>query len=92
MLQAMERTGNPGTYESWNKSVPVLLICGAQDPVGSMGKAATAVKNAMDKAGIPVRFHLLPNCRHMVLGEERSGAAETARNLIAEFLSRGAAQ
>ena len=69
----------------------LLLICGAQDPVGNMGKAATAVKNAMVKASVPVQFHLLSNCRHMVLGEEQSGAAETARRLIAQFILQGKA-
>ena len=92
MLGAMTRTGDPNCYRTWDTSIPVLLICGAQDPVGNMGKGATAVKHALEKAGVPVQFHLLPNCRHMVLGEETGGAADTARKLIADFLSRGVGQ
>ena len=86
MLGGMERTGNPETYNTWDKSIPVLLICGENDPVGNMGKASAAVKDSMEKAGIPVAFHLLPNARHMVLGEEGSGAAETSRNLIIDWI------
>lgn len=89
MLGAMARTADPACYQTWDKAIPVLLICGEQDPVGNMGKGAAAVKSAMAKAGIPVQFHLLPSCRHMVLGEERSGAAETARRLMADFLLGG---
>ena len=41
--------------------------------------------------GIAVQFRLLNHYRHVVLGEERTGAATIARNLIAEFLGKGAA-
>lgn len=40
--------------------------------------------------GIAVQFRLLNHYRHVVLGEKRTGAATIARNLIAEFLGRGA--
>lgn len=86
MLGAMKRTGRKNAYVGWNREMPVLLICGAQDAVGNMGKGAEKVKLAMEKAGLGVSFHLLPGSRHMVLGEEASGAAATARNLIANFL------
>lgn len=86
MLGAMERTGSKNAFDRWDKNKPILLICGEQDPVGNMGKGATAVVQAMKKAGLPVTFHLLPGSRHMVLGENKSGAAEKARNIIAQWL------
>lgn len=89
MLQAMKRTGSRHAYQGWNMELPVLLICGEKDPVGNMGRGACAVKQAMEHAGLSVEFHLLSQARHMVLGEESCGAAETARRLIADFIRRG---
>ena len=89
MLGAMRRTGGKHAYRNWDRKLPVLLICGDKDPVGNMGKGAYAVKHAMEKAGIPVEFHLLEGARHMVLGEECSGAADMARKWILDFLKRG---
>ncbi len=88
MLGAMKRTGGKTAYENWNKNTPVLLICGENDPVGNMGKGARAVMQAMKKAGLDVSFHLLPGSRHMVLGEEKSGAATQARSIICQWLLR----
>ena len=89
MLAAMKRTGSKNAYDNWNKSKPVLLICGEKDPVGNMGKGAAAVMQAMKKAGVEVSFHLLTGSRHMVLGEEASGAAEKARDMIARWVLHG---
>ena len=86
MLDAMKRTGSKDAYANWNKDKEILLICGQQDAVGNMGKGATAVMQAMEKAGVKVSFHLLPGSRHMILGEEESGAAEQARNLICRWI------
>ena len=86
MLGAMEPTAAAESYAGWDKNIPILLICGGKDPVGNMGKGAAAVKDSMEKAGLTVQFHLLPNVRHMVLGEEGSGAAETVRALIAQWI------
>lgn len=88
MLQAMGRTGRRDAFQNWDPDLPILLICGEKDPVGNMGKGARAVKQAMEQAGLDVEFHLLPQARHMVLGEEACGAAAAARQLILEFIRR----
>ncbi len=87
MLGGMKRTGAAGIYGNWNKSMPVLLIGGACDPVGNMGKGLKSVYDAMKKEGMEsIQFHLLPDVRHDVLHEEASGAAQTARDLILAWL------
>lgn len=86
MLGAMKRTGSPKAFASWNPRLPVLLICGEADAVGNMGKGARAVHDAMVGSGLKVSFHLLPGARHMVLGEEESGAAGKARERIAHWI------
>ncbi len=87
MLEAMVRTGSRNACQNWNKSMPVLLLCGQDDPVGDMGKGTLAVKRQLEKAGISrIFFHLLPQARHMVLCEEKSGAAEETVRIIGQFL------
>ena len=87
MLCAMKRTGCGSAYEKWGKDMPVLLISGADDPVGDAGKGVQRVAAAMRKAGMKnVQVKLYPGARHDLLHEEMSGSAEAARNLIAEWL------
>ena len=86
MLAAMKRTGGKSGCEGWNRNMPILLICGEQDPVGNMGKGAKAVKKAMEKAGMSVVFHLIPQARHIILGEEINGGAEMTQRRILDFI------
>lgn len=88
LLGAMKRTGSKDTYTNWNKDIPILLLSGQDDPVGDAGKGVEAVKQQMEKAGIrDVTMHLLPNARHDILHEEASGAAASARKLLADWLT-----
>ena len=86
MLASMKRTGSKAAYDTWNKSKPILLICGESDPVGNMGTGAKTVMRAMQQAGLDVTFYLLPGSRHMILGEEASGAADAAVEIIREWI------
>lgn len=88
MLSAMKRTGGNNMYDTWDKEKPILLICGEKDPVGNMGKGAKSVMQAMKQAGLDVTFHLLSDSRHMILGEQASGAADAAVKIIQEWILR----
>ena len=87
MLCAMKRTGGRGAYEKWRRDMPVLLLSGADDPVGDAGKGVRRVEAAMRTAGmLDVQMKLYPGARHDLLHEEASGSAEAVRALIAEWL------
>ena len=87
LLDAMERTGSRHTYDSWNKQLPVLLLSGADDPVGDAGKGVKAVYTAMQKAGLAqAELHLYPGARHDLMHEE-AGAAEAARAQLLAWLN-----
>ena len=89
LLGAMKRTGGSKALDHWDKKIPVLLLSGADDPVGDAGKGVRRVKAAMDKAGLEqVELHLLPGARHDVLHEEDSGCAEQARQLLLQWILR----
>ena len=87
LLDAMKRTGNIKSYKNWNKDMPVLLISGKEDPVGDLGKGVEKVKKDMKKAGIKnVKCCLIPDSRHDLLYEEKSGAADRCREILVKWL------
>lgn len=89
LLASMKRTGSASVYNRWDKSVPVLLLSGRDDPVGDGGKGVKTVYEQMQKAGIQqVEMQLLAGARHDVLHEEACGAAELARQQIAAWINR----
>ena len=91
LVDAMRRTGSPKTYEAWNKDMPVLLLSGAEDPVGDCGKGVLRVERGMKKAGLrDVQAHLLPNARHDLLHETGSGAAKQAVEILRAWLQEKA--
>ena len=87
LLSAMQRTGKKDTYKTWNKSLPVLLLSGSDDPVGSRGKGVLNVKKQMEKGGVKnIYMRLIPDARHIVLAEEASGAKDAAIKAVTEFI------
>lgn len=50
--------------------LPILLISGAKDPVGTKGRGIMAVADALEEVGIEPTVILYPNDRHEILNEE----------------------
>lgn len=72
-----------------NKTLPVLLLSGAQDPVGDFGKGIRKLKNSMDRAGLKdVEAHLIQAARHDLFHEEKSGGAKEATDILLEWILR----
>ena len=87
LVDAMKRTGRRDAYRAWNRQLPVLLLSGANDPVGDCGKGVRRVQGGMVRAGMrDVQMHLLPNARHDLLHELRSGASAEATQILLGWL------
>lgn len=87
LLGSMKRMASVDTYQKWNKSMPVLLISGADDPVGDAGKGVKVVEQAMKKSGLcNVTLKLYPKGRHDILHEEKSGIASAVCQTIKQWL------
>ena len=56
-------------FEAVDKSLPVLLVSGTDDPVGDYGRGVAAVYSGLTAAGADVRMKLYPGCRHEILNE-----------------------
>ena len=70
-------------FSSFDKTLPVLLVSGADDPVGDYGKGVTAVYEGLKGAGCNVKMKLYENCRHEILNET---CREETTNDILEFV------
>lgn len=56
-------------YRSLRKDLPVLLISGTDDPVGSYGKSVRQVYRDLSAVGVPCEMELYENCRHEILND-----------------------
>lgn len=51
------------------KDLPVLVVSGEMDPVGSWGKGPRAVADRLTRAGVRVTLRIYPEMRHEILNE-----------------------
>lgn len=87
LLGSMKRTAGPSAYAGWNKETSIFLLNGDRDPVGNCGKGVQRVYRQMKKAGIAdVLWKEIPFSNHDLFHEEKSGAAETVRRCICDWL------
>lgn len=87
LLASMKRTADKNTYLGWNKDMPVLLLSGADDPVGDAGKGVRLVEKSMKKAGLSnVTLKLYLGARHDILHEENSGVSRDVYQAMKEML------
>ncbi len=70
LLKGIAYIENPRHLAAMNKELPILLIAGGDDPVGSYGKGVTQTAMAFRKAGMQdVSQKLYPLGRHEILNE-----------------------
>ena len=71
-------------YIDMPKKLPILLVSGADDPVGNYGKGVREVYNKLKKSGAEdVTIHLYENFRHEI---HNDSCKEESRNDILEFI------
>ena len=59
---------------------PILLIAGAEDPVGAYGKGPEQVRSALAKTGHTADLKLYPDMRHEILQED--GREDVYRDVL----------
>jgi len=70
LLKGIQYIENPKHLAAMNKELPILLIAGGDDPVGSYGKGVTQTAKAFRQAGMQdVSQKLYPLGRHEILNE-----------------------
>ena len=70
MLQGIRENQKPANLKKMQKTLPVLLFSGDQDPVGNRGKGVRRTAEAFREAGMQeVTVTLYPGYRHEMLNE-----------------------
>ncbi len=70
LMSILNEIAKPSWYQAVPNNLPVLLISGADDPVGQYGKGVRRVGQRLMDAGVDdVSIKLYPNARHEVLNE-----------------------
>ena len=70
MLNGIAYTSKIKTIEKMDKTIPIILLSGEEDPVGDMTKGITKYYNVLKKLGYNTELKLYPNPRHDLLNEE----------------------
>ena len=56
-------------FRNIDKSLPILLVSGTDDPVGEYGKGVETVYENLKASGAQVEMKLYENCRHEILND-----------------------
>ena len=82
LLASMKRRSGKTEYDRWDKTLPILLISGQDDPVGDGGKGVTSIFRQMQKTGMEkAALKLIAGARHDLLHE-----GPEAKTFIADWL------
>ena len=89
LLDSMKRTGKKKAALSWKKDMPVLLLSGANDPVGNNGKGVETVYRQWTKLKMTdVTMKLFANARHDLFHEKVSGTADEAEGFLLDWMKK----
>ena len=69
LMTLLHKSNSTDWFTKIDKSLPILLVSGADDPVGGFGKGVKAVYNKLKSAGANVTLKLYKECRHEILND-----------------------
>lgn len=69
LFTLVESVSRKDWAERLPKNLPVLVVSGEMDPVGSWGKGVKKVADRLSDAGIPTTLRIYPEMRHEILNE-----------------------
>ena len=81
LLELTDRCNKASWFEGFPADVPVLLVSGADDPVGDYGKGVQKVYDSLKASGKNVEIKLYENNRHEILND--TARDEVIKDIIA---------
>lgn len=70
LIQIQSVVNKKPWFDGMSTELPILLISGAEDPVGDYGHGVKKVYDELKKRGANVQFKLYSNCRHEILNDD----------------------
>ncbi len=69
LIRLLKDTNRAAWYKNLDTSLPILLVSGEDDPVGSYGKGVREVYQKLIKTGHPASIKLYAGARHEILND-----------------------
>lgn len=85
LIRLTKYCNSAGWYKELDKSLPILIVSGEDDPVGDYGKGVMTVQNKLKKTGHDSRCILYKGARHEILNDL---SEDDVKRDILEFIAR----
>ena len=69
LIRIMKKVNGKAWYASVSKAMPILIVSGTDDPVGSYGKGVREVEDGLVRAGCKAKCILYEGARHEILND-----------------------
>lgn len=69
LIRLIKECNRADWYKGISQSMPVLLVSGADDPVGNYGKGVQTVCEGLKEQGIDTKCIIYPEARHEILND-----------------------
>lgn len=69
LIRLLKQTNDAGWYKSLDKTLPILLVSGMEDPVGNFGKGVREVYGKLASTGHNAKMKLYEGARHEILND-----------------------
>ena len=70
LIRLQDQTNRKDWYANIRKDIPILIVSGAEDPVGNYGKGVEEVYSSLLAEGITdITRKIYPDMRHEILNE-----------------------
>ena len=69
LIRLIKESNSSSWYGAVPADMPILLVSGAQDPVGNYGKGVQEVADGLKAAGANARCLIYPDARHEILND-----------------------
>ncbi len=83
LIRLMKKSNRSAWYKNIDKNLSILLLSGAQDPVGNYGKGVEEVKDSLLRQGCNAKTVIYPDARHEILNDS---TYEQVKTDILKFL------
>ena len=85
LLKLVSDTGNKRLIAATGRTMPILILSGAEDPVGNYGQGPSKVAEMYKKSGADVQLKIYPGVRHEILND--TSREEVIKDIL-EFMDK----
>ena len=85
LLKLVEHTGSKKLISATGRTIPILIVSGAEDPVGNYGQGPAKVAEMYKNCGADVTLKIYPGVRHEILND--TSREEVIKDIL-EFIDK----